>query len=84
MKSIMKRQFFLTAGLILLSFLLLGCAVIPLSYRLTMAEKQESMLKNAEFVSRLTSTSLARGYSIYDSDFRLQISFSSLMATRAF
>jgi len=80
MKSIMKRQFFLTAGLILLSFLLLGCAVIPLSYRLTMAEKQESMLKNAEFVSRLTSTSLARGYSIYDSDFRLQISYSSLMA----
>ena len=43
MKSMYSRQFATMAGMILLSFLLLGASFAALSYRYTIREKQEHL-----------------------------------------
>jgi signal transduction histidine kinase len=64
MNSLYKRQFALTVGLILFSFLLLGVSFLTLSYRYTREEKQESLERYAERVSDYTESYLASGRSI--------------------
>ena len=48
MKSLYGRQFLLTAGMILISFALLGTAFIGLSYQYTIRETRDSMERNAD------------------------------------
>ncbi|MGI6498508.1 MAG: ATP-binding protein [Oscillospiraceae bacterium] len=64
MNSLYKRQFALTAGLILFSFLLLGTSFLTLSYRYTLEEKKESLERYAVRVSDYTENYLASGRSI--------------------
>ena len=51
MKSLYGRQFLLTAGMILISFALLGTAFIGLSYQYTIRETRDSMERNADYVA---------------------------------
>ena len=55
MNSMYKRQFMMMAGMILISFALLGASFITLSYQYTVREKQESMESIAINVSEYTS-----------------------------
>ena len=54
MRSMYQRQFVMMASVVLLSFALLGCAFIALSYRYTVEEKQATLAKNAEYISAYT------------------------------
>lgn len=54
MKTMYQRQFLMMAMVVLLSFSLLGCAFIALSYRYTVEEKQDTLAANAEFISTYT------------------------------
>ena len=51
MKSLYQRQFIIMAGVILVSFALLGSAFIALSYNYTVQEQQDSILHNAIYVA---------------------------------
>ncbi|MDD4510449.1 MAG: HAMP domain-containing sensor histidine kinase [Oscillospiraceae bacterium] len=64
MNSLYKRQFALTAGLILFSFLLLGTSFLTLSYRYTLEEKQKALERYAMRVSDYTENYLASGRSV--------------------
>ena len=55
MKSIYSRQFATMAGMILLSFLLLGASFAALSYRNIIREKQETLERNASYIASYTS-----------------------------
>ena len=55
MKSIYSRQFATMAGMILLSFLLLGASFATLSYRYTIREEQEALGRNASHIASYTS-----------------------------
>ena len=61
MKSLYGRQFLLTAGMILISFALLGTAFIALSYRYTIQETRNSMERNADDVADFTSSTQEQG-----------------------
>ena len=54
MRSVYQRQFILMASVVLLSFALLGCVFIALSYRYTVAERQDTLATNAEYISSYT------------------------------
>jgi len=74
-KSIYRRQFFLMAGVVLLSFLLLGGAFALTSYQYVVSEKRESMENNANYIASFTSSYLTTGAgSIQDPVYRLYIS----------
>ena len=62
------------AGMILISFLLLGAAFITLSYQYTVQEKRGAMERNASYISQFTSAIISSGMSIYDDGYRLYIS----------
>ena len=51
MKSLYQRQFVIMAGVILVSFALLGSAFITLSYNYTVQEQRDSILHNAVYVA---------------------------------
>jgi len=55
MKSMYSRQFATMAGMILLSFLLLGASFAALSYRYTIREKQDTLERNATYIASYTS-----------------------------
>ena len=55
MKSMYSRQFATMAGMILLSFLLLGASFTALSYRNIIREKQETLERNASHIASYTS-----------------------------
>ncbi|MDD6160182.1 MAG: HAMP domain-containing sensor histidine kinase [Oscillospiraceae bacterium] len=64
MKSMSSRQFATMAGMILLSFLLLGAAFTTLSYRYTIKDKQDMLNRNAQYIADFTSnqvTTYGRG-----------------------
>ena len=56
-----KRQFVLTACLILVSFSILGGAFSSLSYQYTIQDKRESMVRNADYVAFFTNKFLSSG-----------------------
>ena len=66
MRSLYKRQFILTAGMILVSFALLGVAFFTLSYQYTIRQTKESMERNADYVANFTSKSRALGLGVDD------------------
>ena len=64
MKSLYGRQFLLTAGMILISFALLGTAFIALSYRYTIQETRQAMESNADDVARFTAEVRSEGVDV--------------------
>ena len=66
MKSLYKRQFALTAGMILISFALLGAAFFTLSYQYTIRQTRESMERNANYVANFTAKSRSLGLGVED------------------
>ncbi len=59
MKSLYQRQFLVTAGLLLLAFLILGSAFAGLSYQYMVRDKQSSMERNASYIAAFTASYLA-------------------------
>ena len=76
MKSLYRRQFTMMAGMIFLSFLLLGGAFAALSYQYIIQDKRESIEHNASYMASFTSAYLTQGYSssIQDAGYQLYIS----------
>lgn len=60
--NLFRRQFLLTAGLILLSFILLAASFTALSYRYMVREKKESMAENVSYAASMTQVILQRGF----------------------
>ena len=60
--TLFRRQFLLTAGLILLSFILLAASFTALSYRYMVREKKESMEENVSYAASMTQVILQRGF----------------------
>ena len=60
--NLFRRQFLLTAGLILLSFILLAASFTALSYRYMVREKKESMEENVSYAASMTQVILQRGF----------------------
>ena len=81
MRTTFSRQLALTAGMILLSFVLLGCSFTSLFYNYMLREEKASLSTNAEAVSSYVSTqnTLAQ---IDDWELRLSVSYgASVSAT---
>ena len=74
------RQFATMAGMILLSFLMLGASFATLSYQYTIQEKQDSMGRSANIIAAYTSSYInANGqYSWQDMGFQSQLSVLAL------
>jgi len=58
-RSIYQRQFVLMAGMILISFALLGASFIILSYNYTVREEQDSIQRNAAYVAQVLEESVS-------------------------
>ena len=73
MRSLYKRQFVLMAGLVMISFALLGTAFITLSYQYSIREKQDAMERNANYVATFTGAIRTGGISIRDEAYQAYI-----------
>ena len=73
MKSLYGRQFLLTAGMILISFALLGTAFIGLSYQYTIRRTQDSMERNADMWPTSPAKVLAEGIDVRDDGYQLYV-----------
>ena len=80
MKSMYKRQFLLMAGMVLISFCLLAVAFFTLSYRYFLSERQETMMRNANYISAYTTAALTQGMDIRSENFRASMSSVALIA----
>ncbi len=82
MKTMYGRQFATMAGMILLSFLMLGASFATLSYQYTIQEKRDSMSRSANIIASYTSSYInANGeYSWLDLGFQSQLSVLALVA----
>ena len=80
MKTMYGRQFATMAGMILLSFLMLGASFATLSYQYAIQEKQDSMGRSANIIAAYTSEYInANGqYSWQDMGFQGQLSVLAL------
>jgi len=60
------------AGMILLSFLLLGASFATLSYQYTIRDKQDTLVRNANYIADFTSYTLneAGSYAVYSTNFQ--------------
>lgn len=74
MRSIYRRQFSMMAGMILVSFALLGSAFITLSYQYTIREKRDSMERNVNFIAEFTGALQSSGGSLMDSSYQAYVS----------
>lgn len=76
MRNTFSRQLGLTAGMLLLSFLLLGCSFTSLFYNHMLKEEMTTLSTNAQAVSAYlgTETSLS---SLYNWDLRLTIDYGA-------
>ena len=81
MKSMYGRQFATMAGMILLSFLMLGASFATLSYQYTIRDKQDSMSRNAGIIASYASNYFLRntGSSWQNSDFQNQLRYLALV-----
>lgn len=70
MKSAYSRQFALVAGMILLSFLLLGVGFAALSYQYTVERQMDTLEENANFIGEFTATYRGQGMDIRSAGFR--------------
>ena len=60
-RSLFRRHFFLMAGIILLSFLILSASFILLSYRYLIQEKKEAMTENVSYVAGMVQMIVDQG-----------------------
>ena len=67
MRSIYRRQFALMAGMILVSFLLLGTAFIALSYQYIIQDRRGGLERNADNIATYTRQILLTGRNVDDS-----------------
>lgn len=79
-KSIYKRHFFLTAGMILISFALLGAAFITLSYQYTIREKRDTLTDNVAAVAYMAAQVQTNGMTIQDKNFQVVITAMARMS----
>lgn len=79
-KSIYIRNFYTTAGIVLLSFLILGSIFTAWSYRLVMNEKRQTMVRTADAVVQYIIY-FGGGYDLTDLNFRVGLTTISY-ATR--
>lgn len=70
MKSAYSRQFSMVAGLILISFLLLGVSFATVSYRYTMEKQMTTLEENATFIGEFTASYRSQGMDIRSAGFR--------------
>ena len=80
MRSLYKRQFFLMASMVLVSFILFGGAFSALSLRFTLQEKQESLERNAGFIADFTGTALAQGMTVDNTYFQSYVASLSMIS----
>ncbi len=73
MRSAYSRQFAMVAGLILLSFLVLGVGFVGLSYRYTTRRQMEALEDNAAFIGEFTANYRQQGMDIRSEGFRAYI-----------
>ena len=66
------RQFATMAGMILLSFLMLGASFAALSYQYTIRDKQETLVRNATYIATFTSETVKNegGFVGYNTNFQ--------------
>lgn len=69
MNSLFKRHFALTAGMILISFALLGSAFMTLSYQYSIRDQKESLNDKAVYMSALAAQLLVREGDLSSEDF---------------
>ena len=60
------------AGMILLSFLMLGASFVALSYQYTIRDRQETLVRNANYIADFTSSTLNKdgSYAVYTANFQ--------------
>ena len=73
MKSLYGRQFLLTAGMILISFALLGTSFIALTYRYTIQDTRDSMERNVGRVAAFTADAQLRGIGLQNAVYQSYI-----------
>ena len=80
MKTMYGRQFATMAGMILLSFLMLGASFATLSYQYTIKDKQDSMGRSAGIIAAYTSDFINENgeYSWREEIFQGQLSYLAL------
>ena len=75
MKTLYRRQFALMAGLIFLSFLMLGSTFAGLSYQYVVSDKRESMENNADHIASFTASYLSSvGSSVQEPVYQFYVS----------
>ncbi len=75
MKTLYRRQFAMMAGMIFLSFLLLGSAFAGLSYQYVITDKLQTMESNASHIASFTSAYLSKlGSSVQEAGYQLYVS----------
>ncbi len=75
MKTLYRRHFAMMAGIIFLSFLLLGTAFSGLSYQYVISDKRQVMESNADHIATFTSSYLSNlGTSVQEPAYRLYVS----------
>ena len=75
MKTLYRRQFAMMAGVIFLSFLLLGSAFTGLSYQYVLNDKREGMESNASHIAAFTAAYLSGvGSSVQEPAYQLYVS----------
>lgn len=73
MKSAYSRQFAMVAGMILVSFLVLGAGFAALSYRYTTIRQMDALEENASFIGEFTATYRGQGMDIRSGGFQAYI-----------
>ncbi|MCD7907432.1 MAG: HAMP domain-containing protein, partial [Clostridium sp.] len=66
MGSIYQQHFFLTAGMILLAFAMLGVSFMVLTYRYAIRENKDSMYNSATYISNIIGIFLDEGMELDD------------------
>ncbi|MCQ2441760.1 MAG: HAMP domain-containing histidine kinase [Oscillospiraceae bacterium] len=66
LRSIHQRHFLLTAGMILISFLMLGVSFLALTYRFAVRETKNTLDTNAVFIANVTTMFLEQGFDMED------------------
>ena len=69
MNTLFKRHFALTAGMILLSFALLGASFMTLSYRVTVRDQKAALDEKSDYMAVLTGRLLLMGLDVESDDF---------------
>ncbi|MCD7948544.1 MAG: HAMP domain-containing histidine kinase [Oscillospiraceae bacterium] len=73
MNSLYKRQFVVIAGLVVLSFSLLGVVFITLSYQYTIQDKRDTLERNADYIASFTAVMRANYFSIQDPSYQAYV-----------